>query len=167
MIIALYVIGSLLILVGLVGLVMPALPGAPLIFAGIFSIAWADGFARIGWPGLLTLAMITLLISVLDFAAEIVGAKKFGASYWGLLGAFLGFVAGLAFLPFGIIVGPVVGAILFEYLKEPDFKRAGKVGIGTFLGFVIGTALKYALAFVLLGLAVVFYIFDSPFSNGN
>jgi hypothetical protein len=95
---------------------------------------------------------------VLDFAAEIVGAKKFGASYWGLLGAFLGFVAGLAFLPFGIIVGPVVGAILFEYLKEPDFKRAGKVGIGTFLGFVIGTALKYALAFVLLGLAVVFYL---------
>ncbi|MDX1388432.1 MAG: DUF456 domain-containing protein [Acidobacteriota bacterium] len=158
MTIALYVIGGILILAGLVGLVLPALPGAPLMFAGIFSVAWADGFTRIGWPGLVVMGLLAVLISVIDFAAEIVGARKFGASYWGLLGAFLGFVAGLAFLPFGIIIGPIVGAVLFEYLKEPDLKRAGKVGVGTMIGFVVGTALKYALAFVLLGLAVVFYL---------
>ena len=158
MTIALYVVGIVLILVGLAGLVLPALPGAPLMFAGIFSIAWADGFVRIGLRGLLVLGLLAVLISVIDFAAEIVGARKFGASYWGILGAFLGFLAGLAFLPFGIIIGPVVGAVLFEYLKEPDLKRAGKVGIGTLIGFVAGTALKYALAFVLLGLAVVFYV---------
>ncbi len=159
MTIALYAIGVILILTGLVGLVLPALPGAPLMFAGIFSVAWADDFTRIGWRGLVVMGLLAALISVIDFAAEFVGAKKFGASWWGLLGAFLGLVAGLfLFPPFGIIIGPVVGAVLLEYVAEPDLKRAGKVGAGTAIGFVVGTALKYGLAFVLLGLAVVFYL---------
>ena len=157
--ILLYVLGVILIVVGLAGLVLPGLPGAPLVFAGILSVAWADGFERIGLTGLLVTGGIAVVISIVDYTAGIVGAKKFGASWWGLLGAFLGLLVGLPFALPGIILGPIVGAILLEYLKEPDFKRAGKVGAGTLIGFVIGTALKYSLAFVLLGTAVFFYFF--------
>jgi len=144
--IVLYVVGVMLALLGLVGLVLPGVPGAPLIYLGIVGIAWADGFERIGPAGLLTTALIALAISIIDYTAGIIGARRFGASYWGLLGAFLGLLAGIPLGLPGLIVGPIVGAILLEYLKEPDFKRAGKVGAGTLLGFVVGTAVKYALA---------------------
>jgi uncharacterized protein YqgC (DUF456 family) len=155
--IALYVVGGLLMLAGLAGLVLPGVPGAPLIFVGIVGIAWADGFQRIGPTGLVILGLIALTISIIDYTAGIIGARRFGASWWGLLGAFLGLLAGLPLGLPGLIVGPIAGAIVLEYLKEPDFKRAGKVGAGTLIGFVVGTAVKYALAFVLIGTAILFY----------
>jgi hypothetical protein len=157
--IALYTLGTLLALVGLAGLVLPGLPGAPLIFLGIVAVAWADGFTRIGWGGLLILGAMAAVISVVDYTAGVVGARTFGASYWGLLGAFLGLLVGLPLGLPGLILGPIAGAVLLEYLKDPDFKRAGKVGAGTLLGFVVGTALKYALAFTLIGCAVLFWMF--------
>lgn len=158
-VISLYTLGFLLALAGLAGLVLPGLPGAPLIFLGIVAVAWADGFTRIGWQGLLVLGGITAVISIVDYTAGIVGARTFGASYWGLLGAFLGLLAGIPLGLAGLILGPIAGAVLLEYLKDPDFKRAGKVGAGTLLGFMIGTALKYALAFTLIGCAVLFWMF--------
>jgi len=137
------------------GLLLPALPGAPLIFAGVLAIAWADDFTRIGLPGLLTVGTLAVIISVVDYTAGLVGAKRFGASRWGVLGAFLGLLAGLPFTPFGLVLGPMIGAVLLEYLREPDFQRASRVGFGTLLGFVVGTAVKYALAFVLIGMAIL------------
>jgi uncharacterized protein YqgC (DUF456 family) len=157
--IALYVFGVALMVVGLVGLVLPGLPGAPVIFAGILSIAWADGFERIGLTGLLVTGGMAVVISIVDYTSGLVGAKKFGASWWGLLGAFLGLLTGLPFALPGIILGPIAGAILLEYLKEPDFRRAGKVGVGTLIGFVVGTALKYALAFILIGTTTLLFVF--------
>jgi uncharacterized protein YqgC (DUF456 family) len=157
--IVLYIAGILLILIGMLGLVLPALPGAPLIFLGILAVAWGDGFTRIGLTGLLVTGGLAAVISIVDYTAGIVGAKRFGASYWGLLGAFVGLVLGLGFGLPGIIVGPIAGAVVLEYAKDPDFKRAGKVGVGTLIGFVVGTAVKYALAFVLLGTAILFYMF--------
>lgn len=156
--IALYVVGVLLAVVGLAGLVLPGIPGAPMIFLGIFAVAWADGFTRIGLGGLLITGAMAAVISIVDYTAGIVGARTFGASWWGLLGAFLGFLAGLPFGLPGLILGPIAGAVLLEYLKEPDFKRASKVGAGTLVGFVAGTALKYALAFVLIGSAILLYV---------
>jgi len=156
--IGLYVLGVLLIVGGLIGLVLPAIPGSPVIFAGILAIAWADGFERIGWPGLIVTGILAATISLVDYLAGVAGAKHFGASYWGLVGSFLGLLAGLPFGILGIVVGPVAGAILIEYLKDPNWKKAAKVGVGTFVGFVAGTALKYALALVLLGTAVTFYL---------
>jgi uncharacterized protein YqgC (DUF456 family) len=160
----LWVVGVLLMVAGLAGLLLPAMPGAPLIFLGVLAVAWADGFARIGAPGLIALGLLTALISAVDYAAGLVGARRFGASRWGVLGAFLGLVLAfpLGLTGFGLVglaIGPVVGALLLEYLKDPDFDRAAQVGLGTLLGFVVGTALKYALAFFLIGLAVVLYIF--------
>jgi uncharacterized protein YqgC (DUF456 family) len=91
--------------------------------------------------------------------AGAVGAKAFGSSWWGLLGAFLGMIVGFFMGLPGLIFGPIVGAIILEYFKEPDFKRAGKVGLGTLVGFILGTAVKYALAFLLIGVTLLFYFF--------
>jgi uncharacterized protein YqgC (DUF456 family) len=155
--ITLYVIGILLILTGLAGLLLPALPGAPVIFAGILAVAWAGDFTRIGVPGLVVAGVLAAFISVVDFASQTLGARRFGASYWGMLGAVAGLIAGLpAGFP-GIVLGPLAGAVLLEYLKEPDFQRAGRIGFGTLIGFVLGTALKYALALFLLGTMILLY----------
>jgi uncharacterized protein YqgC (DUF456 family) len=159
LIIFLYVIGILLVLVGLAGLVIPVLPGAPLMYLGILALAWADGFTRIGPPGLVITGVIATLIFVADYAAGAVGAKAFGSSWWGLFGAFLGMIVGFPLGLPGLIFGPIVGAIVLEYFKEPDFKRAGKVGLGTLVGFILGTAVKYALAFLLIGVTLLFYFF--------
>jgi uncharacterized protein YqgC (DUF456 family) len=155
----LYVIGILLVLVGLIGLVVPVLPGSPLIFLGVLAVAWADGFTRIGPTGLVVTGVLASLIFIADYVAGAVGAKAFGSSWWGLRGAFLGLIAGLPLGLPGLILGPIVGAVVLEYFKEPDFKRAGKVGLGTLVGFVLGTAVKYALAFLLIGIVLLFYLF--------
>ena len=155
----LYAIGILLLLVGLVGLVVPVLPGAPLMYLGIVALAWVDGFTRIGPTGLVITGVIATLIFAADYAAGAVGAKAFGSSWWGLLGAFLGMIAGFSLGLPGLILGPIVGAIVLEYFKEPDFKRASKVGLGTLVGFILGTAVKYALAFLLIGVTLLLYFF--------
>lgn len=155
----LYILGILLALVGLLGLLLPALPGAPLIFAGVLAIAWADDFTRIGLPGLLTVGSVAVVISVVDYASGLLGARHFGGSRWGLLGAFLGLAVGLAFGLPGLILGPVVGAVTLEYARDPDFQRASRVGLGTLIGFVVGTAVKYALAVALLGMALLAFFF--------
>jgi uncharacterized protein YqgC (DUF456 family) len=157
--IALYALGLMFVLIGLVGLVLPILPGAPLIFVGIVLVAWAEGFEKIGAWGIGVSAVLTLLVVAVDYAAGVVGAKGFGASYWGLFGAVAGTAVGLFFGLPGLILGPIVGAVVLEYAKEPDFKRAGKVGVGTLLGFVLGTAVKYALSLAMIGIALLFYLF--------
>lgn len=154
----LYVVGVVLLLVGLAGLVLPGLPGAPLMFAGLLSVAWADGFERIGWPGLVTTGLIAAVISAVDWISQVAGAKQFGASYWGMAGAVIGLGVGLFFGLPGIVLGPVVGAVVVELIREPDLRRAGKVGLGTLIGFVLGTAVKYALALVFVGVAVFLYL---------
>jgi uncharacterized protein YqgC (DUF456 family) len=155
----LYILGTLLVLVGLLGLLLPALPGAPVIFAGVLAIAWADDFTRIGLPGLLIVGSLAVVISAVDYASGLLGARHFGSSRWGLLGAFLGLLVGLAFGLPGLILGPVVGAVVLEYAFDPDFKRASRIGLGTLIGFVVGTAVKYALAIALLGMALAAFLF--------
>lgn len=157
LVIALYAIGILLIALGFVGLVLPVLPGGPLIFLGVLAVAWADGFSRIGFAGLVVIAAFAVVLSLVDYLAGVVGARRFGASYWGLLGAFLGLLAGLPFGLPGLVVGPIAGAVVLELLRERDVERAAKVGLGTLVGFVVGTALKYAIAFVMLGVAFVLW----------
>src|SRR4051794_14704914 len=131
----------------------------PLMFAGALAIAAADGFTRVGW---LTLALIGVLAVVgflVDHAATVLGARKAGASGWGLAGAVLGLVVGLAFGLPGIVLGPAIGAVLLEYAKNQEFRRAAKAGAGVFVGFVVGTVLKYTIAVVMLGLLAFAYWF--------
>lgn len=155
----LLLLGIVLVVAGFVGLLVPAMPGTPLVFAGILVIAWADGFARIGPLTLVAVALLGLLSWGLEYAAGVLGARRAGASRWGMIGAFLGLVVGLFFGLPGLIMGPAIGAMLFEYAKDPDFRRATRAGAGVAIGFLLGTAVKYALAVAMIGLAAAAYFF--------
>ena len=151
----LYLAGALALAAGLAGLVLPALPGAPLLLVGVLLVAWAGDFAAVGWGTVAGAAVLTGLMLAVDWAAGALGARAFGASRWAMVGAALGAVVGLFFGLPGILVGPIAGGIAFEYWKDPDFERALKAGAGVFLGFVVGSAVKVALGFALLGLLLL------------
>lgn len=147
-----YVLAAALVLVGIAGVVLPALPGLPLVFAGMLLAAWAGDFQQIGWVSLVVLGLLTLLSVAVDFLATMVGAKRVGASRKALLGAVVGTFAGLFFGPVGLFVGPFAGALLGELWHGRELGQAAKVGIGTWLGILLGVVLKLGLAFAMLGL---------------
>jgi uncharacterized protein YqgC (DUF456 family) len=155
----LLLLGIGLIVLGVIGLVLPLLPGVALIYAGIFTVAWADGFTRIGPLMLVAMLLLALAATAIDHVAGIFGARKGGASGWGVFGAALGAVVGLFFGLPGVILGPAVGALAFEYLRNPDARRALKAGAGSLAGFVLGVITKAVAAFLLIGLALLAYIF--------
>lgn len=154
-----YLIAGLLVLVGLAGVVLPALPGLPLVFFGLLLAAWADGFQRVGWVALTVLGLLTLLSFLIDFLSTVVGAQRVGASRKALWGSVLGSVVGLFFMPIGLFVGPFVGALAGEYWHGRQLGQATKVGFGTWLGIVLGVAAKLALAFAMVGLFAASWLF--------
>ena len=99
-------IGVILIAVGLAGLLLPLLPGMPLVFLGAVAIAAADGFTRVGYLSLALIAVLAVIGSVLDHVAGVLGAKRGGASRWGMAGAVLGLIVGLPFGLPGLVFGP-------------------------------------------------------------
>jgi uncharacterized protein YqgC (DUF456 family) len=147
-----YALAVILVLVGIAGVILPALPGLPLVFAGMLLAAWAGDFQQIGWVTLVVLGLLTLLSVAVDFFATLVGAKRVGASQKALLGAVVGTFAGLFFGPIGLFAGPFVGALLGELWHGREIGQAAKVGLGTWLGILLGTVLKLGLAFAMLGL---------------
>lgn len=154
-----YALAVLMIVVGIVGVVLPALPGLPLVFAGMLLAAWAGDFQRIGWVALVILGLMTLLSLAVDFLSTTVGAKKVGASSKALWGSVIGTFAGLFFMPIGVFVGPFVGALLGELWHGREWRKAAKVGFGTWLGIALGVVLKLGLAFAMLGLFVFAWFF--------
>jgi len=148
----LWVLAALLVALGVAGLALPALPGAPLILLGLVAAAWAEDFAYVGWGWLALLAAIAALTYAVDFAASALGAKKFGASPRAIFGAMLGGLIGLFFGPFGILLGPFVGAVLAELSLRRDFEAAQRAGFGATLGLLLGGAAKIALACLMLGI---------------
>jgi uncharacterized protein YqgC (DUF456 family) len=151
MTILLYALGALALVAGLAGLVLPALPGAPLLLAGAFLVAWAEGFTRVGWPTLVLATVLTALIFAVDWLSAVLGAKAFGASRWAVVGAAVGLLAGMFLGLPGILLGPGIGAIVFEWLRNPDLQKALRAGVGATIGFLVGGAVKVALGFVLVG----------------
>ena len=159
-----YVLAAVMMLVGIVGTVLPALPGVPLVFAGMLLAAWAGNFQHVGAWTLVALAVLTLLSLGIDFLATLMGAKRVGASKPALVGAMLGTFAGLAFGLIGIFVGPFVGALIGELLwlrgvGGQELGQATKVGLGTWLGIVVGTILKLGLAFAMVGVFLIAWFY--------
>ncbi|GAB1596254.1 DUF456 domain-containing protein [Lysobacter sp. PAGU 2638] len=156
-----FVIAVVLVIVGIAGTVLPALPGIPLVFGGLLLAAWADGFKHVGGWTLGVLAVLTLASFAVDLLATAMGAKRVGASRLALIGATIGTFAGL-FLGFvGIFIGPFVGAVAGELIhrrKLEDMGHATKVGIGTWVGLLLGTVLKLVIAFGMLGLFAVVWL---------
>lgn len=161
---ALYFLAVLLVVIGLAGTVLPALPGLPLMFAGMLLAAWVGDFQQIGIATVVVLGLLTLLSLGIDFWATAVGAKRVGASRKAVLGAVAGTVVGLFFGPIGIFVGPFAGALAGELvhrrkLGRGDLGDAARIGFGTWLGIVFGVALKLTLAFAMIGLFVLAWVF--------
>ena len=152
------IVAILLVGLGILGTVLPALPGAPLVFLGLLLAAWAEGFRKVGWFPLSILAILTLLTFVVDFFAASLGAKRVGASWLALAGAALGTIAGLFFSLPGVILGPFVGAVLGEYAARRSWSQARRVGFGTWLGMLIAIAGKLALIFTMVGIFALAYV---------
>ena len=149
---ALWVLSVLLILVGVAGTVLPALPGAPLVFAGVLLAAWIDGFARIsGWT-VAVVGVLALAAFAADFLAGLLGAKRAGASRLAIVGAAVGTVAGVVTGLWGLLFMPLVGAAVGQFMSDQDAVRAGRVGVATWVGLLVGTVAKVAIVFVMVGI---------------
>lgn len=145
------------LLFGLLGLVLPLLPGSPLLFGGAWLLAWLDGYQRVGGWTVALIGLLALLAWAIDYVAAIVGVKKAGASQQAMLGAGLGALLGLPLGLIGLIGGPVVGAMLGEYLARKDEVQAGKAGLAAGLAFVVAMALKLGLGIAMLGVLAFAY----------
>lgn len=136
----------ILIIVGLLGCVLPIIPGPPLSFLGILTLHFTKfGEGEYTTNFLLILALIATVVTVLDYVVPIWGTKKFGGTKAGMWGATIGMIIGMIFLgPLGLIFGPLVGAIIGESIKGANNKDAFKAGLGAFFGFLMGVGLKLA-----------------------
>ena len=148
----LWILAAGLVFVGLLGLVMPGVPGAPILFLGLVAAAWAEDFAFVGLRTLLVLGVMSALTYVVDLAAAALGAEVFGGSKRALLGAAIGAFAGLFFGLPGIFIGPFLGAMIAELTNRRSLEKAGIAGVGAMLGFLMGTVAKLALAVSMVGL---------------
>lgn len=151
----LYVLAGALILVGLAGTVLPALPGLPLVFGGMLLAAWIGDFQLIPVWAVVVLGLLAAVAMAVDFVAGVLGAKRVGASTLALVGAAIGTVVGLFFGLPGLILGPFVGAVVGEVLHGRRIGEASRVGFGTWIGMVFGAVVKLALAFVMVGVFVL------------
>jgi hypothetical protein len=155
----LWLLCAALILVGLAGTVLPALPGTVLVLAGILLGAWIDDFTRVGWLTLTLVTVLAVLAWALDYVAGLMGARKVGASRQALIGAALGTVVGLFMGLVGVLFMPLVGAAVGEYLARRDHGQALKVGTATWLGMMLGMIAKVVLAFVMVGVFAAALVF--------
>lgn len=155
MTIVFYVLAGVLVIVGFAGTILPALPGTPLVFAGMWLAAWAGHYALIsGWT-VLFLGILAGLAMLLDFIAGLLGAKRVGASPKALWGAFFGTLVGMFFGIPGLLLGPFIGAVVGQLMSGGDLRRSTHVGVATWIGLLCGTLAKLALSFTMLGVFVL------------
>ena len=151
----LYAVSFALILVGLAGTVIPALPGIPMIFAGGWLIDYLEDYQFFGWGTLIALGVLTVISLIIDWVSQTMGAQKAGATKLGLTGAFVGTIVGIPFGLVGIFLFPVIGAFVGEMIGHRDMRKAGKVSWATWIGMIAGIAAKLAIAFIMIGIMCV------------
>jgi uncharacterized protein YqgC (DUF456 family) len=140
-------------LVGLIGIVLPVLPGTIIILVAAFVYALIEGFQTVGWPTLVVLGLLAVVATTADVWASSVGAKIGGASGWsvvfGLVGGLVGFV--VLSLP-GAIIGAVLGVLLTEIVRVRDWRQAFKAGSGWVVGWILATVVQLAIGFVMVAI---------------
>ena len=151
----LWTLSVLLVLVGLAGIVLPALPGTVLVFAGLALGAWIDDFTRVGWLAMGTIAVLAILAWLMDYVAAMLGAKRAGASRQAVIGAAIGTVAGIFMGLVGVLFMPLVGAAVGEFMARRSHQQAVRVGIATWIGLMAGMLAKFVLAFMMIGIFAV------------
>jgi uncharacterized protein YqgC (DUF456 family) len=147
-----WLISTLLILAGLVGLVAPLLPGTILIFAGVAFAAWAEDFSRISGLTVGFLAFLTALAWILEYVAGLLGAKAAGASRAALVGAAAGTILGVVSGFWGLLFFPLVGAFAGEFYARGNALGAGRVSLATWIGILVGTIAKVVIGFMMVGI---------------
>jgi len=150
-----YALATVMIVVGLAGTVLPLLPGAPVMWLGMLIVAWVGNFQRVGWISLLILGLLAALTTAMDFLASALGAKGAGASRYAFIGASVGALFGLLLGPLGLIVGPLIGALAGELIASQNVERATRAGVGAAFGYILGSVVKLALAFIMLGVFAI------------
>ena len=158
--ILLWILAGLLVIAGLAGTVIPAIPGVPLVFAGLFVGAWIGHFETISWIMIGVLALLALVAWVVDFLAGAFGARYLGASSRAFWGATIGAIAGIFFGLVGIVLGPFIGAVIGELSGGSDLLQSGRAGLGAWIGMVIATAAKLAIAFLMIGVVIFKLVLD-------
>ncbi len=153
----LWILVLMLVTVGLAGTVLPMLPGAPMVFGGLWLAAWIDGYTRVGPWTIGVLGVLVLLAIAMDFIASALGAQRVGASRQAIIGSVIGSVVGLFFGLLGLLLGPFIGAVIGELMARRDMQQATTVGIATWIGLLFGTIAKLALSLTMIGVFVFAY----------
>ncbi|HXS27476.1 MAG TPA: DUF456 family protein [Steroidobacteraceae bacterium] len=153
-----WVIAVLLIMVGLIGTLVPAVPGVLAVFAGMLLGAWIDGFRRVGWTTVTILALLTALSLLADVAAGVIGAKRVGASRLALLGAAVGSVVGLFYGLVGLLMAPFFGAAAGELITRRRLGQAARVGVGTWVGFALSLVARVVIVLTMLIVFIASYL---------
>ncbi len=149
----LLILGIFLMIMGIIGCLVPILPGPPLSYLGLI-LLHLTRFGQFTKPALITLGAIAVVVTILDYIVPIWGTKKFGGSKYGMRGATVGLIIGLFLGPLGIVLGPLIGAFVGEMIFRDDITYALKAGFGSLLGFLTGIGLKLAASLVM-----TFYFF--------
>src|SRR6056297_2261531 len=145
----LVVLGFLLMAVGILGCILPVIPGPPLSYGGLILLHLSD-FANFSTTFLVGFALIAIVVTILDYFVPIWGTKRFGGTKYGSWGATIGVVLGIfMFPPLGIIILPFIGAVVGGSLKGADFNSAMRAGFGSFMGFLMGTGLKLIASLIM------------------
>ncbi len=144
----LYIISALFLITGIIGCIMPGLPGPPLSYVGLFLLNLASK-VEFSTSFMLITLLLVIITQVLDYYIPVWSTKKFGGSKKGVWGSIIGLFVGIfAPIPFGVIIGPFIGAVIGELIDGKKIFIALKSGVGSFVGFVLGTAMKFTLCFV-------------------
>ena len=147
--ILLIVFAFLLLVAGIAGCVLPLLPGPPLAYAGMLLLHLTDK-VHFTTPQLVIWLVVVFVLQVVDYITPLLGSKYSGGASFGNRGCMAGTLLGLFFMPWGVIVGPFIGAVVGEMLGGQDLSHAIRAGIGTLLGFLVGTLLKVIVCFYFL-----------------
>ena len=135
-------------ILGIIGCLVPVLPGPPLSYLGILFLHFSR-FGQFTTLALITMGIIALAVTILDYIVPVWGTRKFGGSKYGTRGATIGLVIGLFLGPLGLIIGPFIGAFVGELIFKDNINYAIKAGFGSLLGFLTGIGLKLAASFVM------------------
>lgn len=134
--------GIIFIIVGLIGCILPIIPGPPLSFIGLLFLHFT-GFRDFTSNFLLLMGIVAIVVTIIDYIVPIWGTKKFGGSKAGVWGATLGLIVGIFFFPpIGIIIGPLAGAVIAEMIRGKEFTKSFWAGLGSLVGFLLGTGIK-------------------------
>jgi uncharacterized protein len=155
----LFILAIILIVIGIAGTFLPVLPGIPVVFFGMLTLAWLDQFQKVSMTTTVVLGLIAFIAFLVDFILAFYATKKAGASKYALWGVAIGSLVGIVLGGVGIFIGAIFGALIGEFFVHRDLQKATTVGLSTGFGFVIAFVVKLVL--LLLILAIFSYAYFS------